>query len=60
MCKTLKDWFNPYTKDRHNNYHQMGCTLRNHKFTVIRNTAGSKINESCIKYCPCCGVKLKG
>jgi hypothetical protein len=46
--------------DREGNYHERGCRLRNHRFTVIVNYRGQKMDECYVKYCPCCGEKLDG
>lgn len=60
MFKKLIRWLSDnYKQDRHGNYHKHGCILYNEKFTVIKNSGGSKIWGN-IKYCPCCGAELKG
>ena len=58
MFKKLIRWLSDdYKQDRHGNYHKHGCILRNEKFTVIKNSVGSKVWGD-VKYCPCCGAEL--
>ena len=45
-------------KDSRLQYHKCDCSLRNTKFTVIKNNAGLKLWDGQIKYCPVCGEKL--
>lgn len=56
----LKYLFGKVTMDREGNYHGLGCRLRHHRFTVIVNYKGQKMDECYVKYCPCCGEKLDG
>lgn len=52
-------YFKNESKDGYHNYHKYGCTLAGWKFTVLRNFACQKLYEGQVKYCPCCGAKLK-
>ena len=45
--------------DNEFNYHKLGCRLFNHRFTVIQNHYGKKLYDCEIKYCPCCGEKMR-
>lgn len=55
----MKRFFSKAVKDNKLHYHKPHCPLSNRVFTVIDNWQGRKIGEHNIKYCPCCGEKLR-
>jgi hypothetical protein len=57
----MKRFFSKAKKIQDNrlHYHKPHCYLFNSDFTVIENWRGRKIWECNVKYCPCCGEKLR-
>lgn len=55
----LIDYFKDIFIDKLHNRHRRRCQLLGRRFTVIDNAVGSKVWECHVKYCPCCGERLK-